>query len=517
MTIIFHGDVSGLLNNLNNISSTLYLSSESLVNRLTGWLDARLSEAEASIMVNEFKESTNSLIDDLNISYKWFEPKLALSTYLDSDTNKFSSTNFILDINDYITRCGESLNAISEYTNSTTFKRIIENGDGILISPQEIEKRDEVKKSMISDEKISYYTNMFIKPYLDGITSGISEIQNEIVLKIENSVKNLDKSLFEFKKVGNVTFDVASKTSYDNNIKSDSIGDPGIKAIKLNENNKNSVCEYLKLDGNKIINYIANVLFNPNYESNIEDPESKYKSSIMMWAKANLQEIAADDLGFIEFKFGNNDIVLNPSSIRSHKSSNEESFVNLSNNNDVFNEHANDWILWEIQIDLSKVNNDSPKLGFRMFAHTYYKNENNELIHNKIELNGYNNSDVENNYNYISMPISINDLSSTNFEIYVGYNRYKTSQENSFNIKYFNGYLRNLMFFKGILNENQSKTMFDEGIQSYYGLLSQYSKSSLKKVIEQGHFFIGLLGSYNNTNINIINCIMKHNGKSYII
>jgi hypothetical protein len=55
--------------------------------------------------------------------------------------------------------------------------------------------------------------------------------------------------------------------------------------------------------------------------------------------------------------------------------------------------------------------------------------------------------------------------------------------------------------------------LFKNGLQPDYNFISEYNDSNAINLFNTGDFFVGLIGSYNVSNINILNCVMKYNGK----
>ena len=76
-----------------------------------------------------------------------------------------------------------------------------------------------------------------------------------------------------------------------------------------------------------------------------------------------------------------------------------------------------------------------------------------------------------------------------------------------------NGYFRNFMLFAGHLTESECRALFKAGIQQNYNFINEYVDDNLFELFQSRKFFIGLIGVYNVSNINILNCVMKYNGK----
>jgi hypothetical protein len=98
-----------------------------------------------------------------------------------------------------------------------------------------------------------------------------------------------------------------------------------------------------------------------------------------------------------------------------------------------------------------------------------------------------------------------------NSKIYFGYSKFK--ENSNINKNYFSGYFRNLMLYAGHLTDSECRALFKSGIQQSYNFSTEYMNGSLASLFESKKFFIGLIGVYNVSNINILNCIMKYNGK----
>lgn len=102
-----------------------------------------------------------------------------------------------------------------------------------------------------------------------------------------------------------------------------------------------------------------------------------------------------------------------------------------------------------------------------------------------------------------------------NFTINIGFS--KEPSVNSSNTYYYDGYFRNLTFFKGHLTANEEASLFRLGILNDYEWHSDYEDEQLKELINSGEFFLGLVSIYDSNNINIINCESKYDGTTYKI
>ncbi len=82
---------------------------------------------------------------------------------------------------------------------------------------------------------------------------------------------------------------------------------------------------------------------------------------------------------------------------------------------------------------------------------------------------------------------------------------------------HINGHIRNFMVFAGNLLETESRNIYNLGIVNDYDLPNEDRAKQMFKVIKNEASFIGMVGLYDVSNINIINCVMKYNGSYYSI
>ena len=93
----------------------------------------------------------------------------------------------------------------------------------------------------------------------------------------------------------------------------------------------------------------------------------------------------------------------------------------------------------------------------------------------------------------------------------------KTCVGSEVNDNEFMGHFRNFIIFAGVLRDGELDTLFNEGIPESYGLPEENTNYNLLELIKNNSFYLGLVGVYNVSNINILNCVMKYNGKSYSV
>ncbi len=85
------------------------------------------------------------------------------------------------------------------------------------------------------------------------------------------------------------------------------------------------------------------------------------------------------------------------------------------------------------------------------------------------------------------------------------------------NICSLNGYFRNLCFFAGVLSDVEINSLFVNGIQDGIDFPSEYDNGEIVDLLKTSNFYLGLLGIYNVSNINILNCVMKYDGRAYSV
>ena len=398
-------------------------------------------------------------------------------------------------------------------------------------------------------------------------------IKNKI---LNNQLDNIDE-YFSFSSVGKAlpTFKyVYPENEYtsDNYVKTN-FSNGCVNAIKLSHDLLNEKYNYLSLQS-EYTKFLGKLLFESNEWENIKQKfssnlsnefyllNSQYDVTITFWTKfTNASDI--DKMSILSFLTGvdvNSKFSINPVSYSS---------VNYSNNSD--NETAdsfgnyesklvsglfandfkdrNSWVMWSVKIDnTSRYRKRAKKenqfedfknyIGLNVTTYIYETVNNNELKVKRTNSNFYAISENEKytlndfdlkKYDYVWEPFKTNpfidDLSEmtqqdydsqfNDFKINIGY-----SQESaglSINRYYYNGYLRNLTFFKGHLTAAEEEGLFKLGILNDYDWPSEYDRAELSKLINSGRFFLGLISVYNSNNINILNCDLKYNGNTYKI
>ena len=77
-------------------------------------------------------------------------------------------------------------------------------------------------------------------------------------------------------------------------------------------------------------------------------------------------------------------------------------------------------------------------------------------------------------------------------------------------------FVRNICFFAGTLTNAELESLFKLGVKHTMDLPNEYIPSEIGDTIKTNDFYVGLLGAFNVSSINILNCAMKYNGRSII-
>lgn len=331
---------------------------------------------------------------------------------------------------------------------------------------------------------------------------------------------------------------------------------------------------------NQYTSYVARLLFESNkwpeitqkYTQSLAEYipmfDSQYDSTLVFWTKYK-NSTDVDQIVYLSFMVGQNEFKF---SIKPHSYASIDKSTNTGGTNDtngnlsssdlsdnkVIDEEdkardRNAWTMWTIKFDntsryLEKFNGQpgnpdfKNKIGLNVTSYTfkedltgrsYYgyeivKHNMNEYVMDETTetLQG-----TEGKYlkNYVWEPF-IGDPSRdhdsqiseetyeaqfNNFTINIGYSKEPVGDtENTY---YYNGYFRNLTLFKGHLTSLEEEALFRLGILNNYEWPTEYETDELKKLIQSGRFFFGLVSVYDSSNINIINCNTKYNGNTYLI
>ena len=186
---------------------------------------------------------------------------------------------------------------------------------------------------------------------------------------------------------------------------------------------------------------------------------------------------------------------------------------------DQLNNYLSSWIMWSIQFDNYSYENKNrvrniPNIGMNINAYVKDSQEIKKINLNisKISLN-----ETANNLEYI--PNSFYNISSyldENVLLNFGYS-YQPNQDEHSVSSYFNGKLRNIMFFKGHLTEFEEVGLFNYGISNKFIFETQNDLKMFNELIKNEKFFLGLVGIYDCSNVIVQNCLTKFNGKLFKI
>ena len=430
--------------------------------------------------------------------------------------NDYLNTNgeFVVDevkgiLNNYLFYVNNYLKSTEEFFNDVTFINFLKDRHD-LVSPDLI-----FDSSQLLDEYKKLYFNDAVKLLNDGYTL----IRDEILYSLFGLYDFSD--LFKLKQNGNIKQDVFIKKSENSGIKSNYI-DGSIKCFELCSNNNNIENGYFSIES-KYTELITKLMFNTNTWSELDLKNrfeesngteltiSNYDTTLCFWRKN--KNFPLDEVTYISFQFDEKttcDFNIKAYSIENIGNSlnpDEKTYVAF-NQEDLYTNYNGDWQFWCIKISnqyvFNELNKKKGKLGLTcdVFVNVI---DNGKYTVKKYSLIG------EANFYNVQSPLYNNEESWKNSKIYIGYSKFNESL--NINKNYFNGYFRNVMLFAGHLTDSECRGLFNAGIQPSYKFSSEYVNESLNELFESRQFFIGLIGVYNVSNINILNCIMKYNGK----
>ena len=164
--------------------------------------------------------------------------------------------------------------------------------------------------------------------------------------------------------------------------------------------------------------------------------------------------------------------------------------------------------MWSVKFD----NFNKDKLGMQVTAYGY--DDEGHVTNYDMNNSLFNIKNPEKNTDYINK-LSEDFFKSPNFRFgYLYKNSYNELQKNE---QFFNGRIRNLMFFKGHLTPNEERSLFKKGIVGNYTWNFQYDEEQVKNLINDTNstFFLGMVGIYDCANVLVQNCLIKFNGKIY--
>lgn len=361
-----------------------------------------------------------------------------------------------------------------------------------------------------------YYENYY-KVYADNLKAAIDSLQESIINKLfktSDIEKLIDEFSFEIQKSGNgsVSFSV-DKKDYFNSLQFTN---------KFNQND--SGYGYIKLkDGGGASDYLAKFLFGKNEYKELSQQfnlseipsgatatsglfDSKKDATMVFWTKIPDGSTYNDD-GL--FSFSNDE-----SNESFYFEDDDAGFISKTNfsqqiqfRNDSIKNKTNEWIMWSIKFD----NHNSNKLGLHVTVYGYDKEK---ISVNEINNSVFSISRPEMNLDYITR-MSEDFFNNSVFR--VGYSYKKSYNQLQKNENFFNGRIRNLMFFKGHLSQKEERGLFKKGILSNYTWNINYDEDQLYQISSDTNsiFFLGLVGIYDCSNVLIQNCLTSFSGKIY--
>ena len=227
-------------------------------------------------------------------------------------------------------------------------------------------------------------------------------------------------------------------------------------------------------------------------------------ATICFWVRKN-GDATSDNIGFLEFKLENNSG--SASSFKLYLNDTSDSVIINNSSDSISLDHAFTDLIGngEWQMVQYFINNDDTSLKLKRKVFYYEFNE-----YTQSDEVKFNESDV--------ITINKSDIPESNaiddYEMTVGFTNKSAGHTSQRAMK---GRFRNLSFFVGSLTPTESRLLFERGIRDFYDLPYENNNSTLSELIKGRQFYLGLLGVYSVDNINILNCVMKYNGKSYIV
>ena len=476
-----------------------------------------ICENNKRIKIERLKEldNINLYIEDVveNLFYDTSKSlKIAISDFEFINYDDFLNENgtFVVDevkglISNYLSYVNVYLKSIEEFFIEPNFIAFLKD------------RPDLINSTLIYDniKLMDEYKKLYYNQGIELLLSGYNSIRDNVLYSLLG-MRDFTSSL-ELHENGNVIPNISLNQRYNSGIKTNFI-DGSLKCFELAKtNNSNIENGYFSIEGG-YTELITKLIFTKHYWKNLNNrfdtsdgtelTKSEYDNTICFWRKHKGSSL--DEVTYISFTFNNSskcDFIIKGYSIENYNDNNKTS-LNF-NVNDLYTKYNDEWQLWCIKIDNEHVFDDttsySGKIGITCEV---YVNEivNGEYSIKKYVLNGESTSP----FNVESPLFNKNDYWK-NSKIYIGYSKFVESL--NLNKNYFTGYIRNLMLFAGHLTESECRALFKAGIQSNYNFSSEYIDDSLLELFESKKFFIGLVGVYNVTNINILNCVMKYNGK----
>lgn len=439
-------------------------------------------------------------------SIKLEDYQVGASKKFDVDRAKSTMTNYIYYVNEF-------LSDLRSFFMEPNFRNFLL--DRIDLVDTDLDPDEDL--DIVENYKKQYYNEIY-----DNLLKCHDFIRDEIIASLFSSY-NFERRL-SFETHGNVSKDVTLKYGVNSNIQTNYY-DGSCKSIKLETNENGLENGYLELN-DPYLSGLFNLIFNRKYWNELKNRydnnlynstmfDSRYGTTICFWTKN--ESFSFDNITYLSFRFNDNEEIDEVCNFRFKGYSVESVYKNEENENigssidynvsNLIIGNRNNWMFWCIRIDNEKLDSIDSLKGKMCITCEVYVNEYNGT---RYEMKKYSLIEYSNN-SYIQSPILNKVNPFENAKLYLGYSNFKSSL--NINKDYFNGYIRNFMIFAGHLTSSECFALFKNGLQSNYNFISEYNESNAINLFKSGDFFVGLIGSYNVSNINILNCVMKYNGK----
>ena len=543
--------------------STSILGAMKTINLAEEGIDEDVLTADnLSACITRFERAYES-INDINNA----KPLDAYDLYKDA-AGTFEDETFIYDVKKYMSAVEYFKNELSASFQASAFSIFLSLRPDIVSS-------DNYSVYTNQEAFEEFLNNYKVEASFNSIVYALSGLSENVVKKIVTSnFDTLEDDLSFTINEGISTFKnvIPIKNTSDDFIKSNH-SDGSVDAVQFSYNLNSGKSSYLSLSS-KYGKQLGKLLFESNYWGNLKQKflgdlpnhlrmfNSKWDSTIVFWTKFNYST-DTDRVVILSFSSGTNQkfrFSIKPhsyASISMNNSDDGDSIGNLSSaelKNPIFGTDTTkiddrySWVMWSIKFDNStkyfeKGLDDGPDFrhynGLNVTTYTFEPSNNvigYNIVKHDLNVKPMNDDDASSlgeiiNFkepNYVWEPFESNPLSGfptisneyyedqfDDFTINIGYS--KEPSINGNNSYYYDGYFRNLTFFKGHLTSYEETALFRLGILNNYEWSSDYENEQLTELINNGTFFLGLVSIYDSNNINIINCESKYDGITYKI
>ena len=485
--------------NLNDKNGLLYILNN---HKVYNFSDTEIVNQYVIYEMAQSLSNTLSLIDAVTSN----EPETDYSKYL-NEAGLFLIDDAKSDLNHYLMYVNDFIKSIEKFFINPEFVQLLKD------------RPDLVDSDLIYDKSVilNVYKERYYNSAMNYLLSGYDGIKNEILNNLYG--RHDFSSLMKLNQHGNIVPNKLIEPTNNSGINTN-FGNGSVKAYELaKKQGNNDEDGYFSLN-NLYSSLITKIIFEHKYWSNLKNKftnssllteinDSRFDTTLCFWRKH--QGASMDEVSYISFKFKNEAVcnfIIKGYSVETFQS-NDKTSVNFDTS-DLYSKHKNAWQFWSIRISNQyledAISKNYGKIGILCDVYV------NELEHGEYKIKKYSLVGESNSIYSISSPM-FGERSDfwKDSKIYFGYSNFRESSNENKN--YFNGYFRNIMLFAGHLTESECRAIFKAGIQQTYNFTSEYVDNSLISLFESKKFFIGLIGVYNVSNINILNCVLKYNGK----